>query len=442
MLSIQDLRSEGTTDPDENNRKPRPAAKDQASRTDYTRPTSNAMAPQKLIRMRATGNLPKETLKEAAKELPKKKEESSKMAEPTPAQTAKTVEAIPTAQPPKVEPNPVREARTGTDKLKNIASPALNDDPFSIIKPTFNLEGTMPDYRAEPNGNKHYTGPEAVSEPGGKNNADRLASLLLMASASSADNQPRYSPPTESSSQQVRNILSKDTNPAVIPPTRPAPKSKRPQSIPSENSLEYQFHRLIQQLEFQPSLERPLIIGITSTLRGEGRTTVALGMATALAQQIPLPIVLMEADLERPSLANDLGLPNRGLAEYLEDYLTLDDLAYSTSLPDLHVIVAGECDVPAMQALRSERLGSLIKLLSQQAAAIVVDLPPMASTGEAARLISQLDLVLMVVEAGSTPSKLIKSALELIPVEKQLGVLLNRTKPAFGFMHRFKGKLR
>jgi non-specific protein-tyrosine kinase len=155
-----------------------------------------------------------------------------------------------------------------------------------------------------------------------------------------------------------------------------------------------------------------------------------------------MPVVLLEADLEQPSLAEDLGLPNRGLTEYLQGHLALDDLAQSTTLPDLHVIVAGECEVPAMQVLRSERLGNLIKLLSHQAVAIVVDLPPMAATGEAARVIGQIDRVLMVVEAGSTPAKLVKSALELIPAEKLVGVLLNRTKPAFGFFHWLKGLFR
>ena len=92
--------------------------------------------------------------------------------------------------------------------------------------------------------------------------------------------------------------------------------------------------------------------------------------------------------------------------------------------------------------LRSERLDKLVKILSQQSAVVVVDLPPMATTGEAARVISQLDRVLMVVEAGKTPAKLVQSALELIPDEKLAGVLLNRTKPAFGFFHRIKGLFR
>lgn len=202
--------------------------------------------------------------------------------------------------------------------------------------------------------------------------------------------------------------------------------------------LDYQFHRIVQQLEVLPSMEAPLLIGITSTLRGEGRTTIAMGLASAISQEIPLPVVLLETDLTNPSLAEDLSIPNRGLSEYLRGELELDDLTQSTALPDMAVIVAGDCKGQALRILRSERLSNLVSILSQQFAAIIVDLPPMSMTGEAARVISQLDRVLMVVEAGSTPNKLVRTALELIPEDKMAGVLLNRTRPAFGFFQWVK----
>lgn len=205
-------------------------------------------------------------------------------------------------------------------------------------------------------------------------------------------------------------------------------------------TLNERFHRLFRQLGVVPSLAEPLVIGVTSSVRGEGRTLTALGLATAISEQVPLPILLLETDLTQPSLATDLGLPNQGLCEYLRNEMELDDLIQSTALPDLSVILAGDCKNEALKTLRSERLSSLFSILSQQFAAIVVDLPPISLTAESTRMISQVDHVLMVVQAGSTPAKLVKAAQEFIPQEKRMGVVLNRARRPLGPLARL-GKL-
>ncbi len=191
-----------------------------------------------------------------------------------------------------------------------------------------------------------------------------------------------------------------------------------------------QFHRLIRQLDLSPSLRTPLVIGITSSVRGEGRTTVALGLASGLAETVPLPIVLIETDLEQPVLAQDLNLDQAGLSDYILGELPIVKLTQATKIPGLVVIPAGSANGQALRILRDEGVSNLFSLLRQQFAAIIVDLPPMFMTGEADRVISQIDRVLMVVEAGSTPRKIVKSFLELIPEEKVAGVVLNRTRPA------------
>ena len=215
-------------------------------------------------------------------------------------------------------------------------------------------------------------------------------------------------------------------------------KAKAPAHEYDWTALDKQFQRIIQQLKMTPGLEQPLVMGIASAVRGEGRTTVALGMATAIAQMIPLPVVVLEADLEHPTLAKDMNLVNNGLSEFLRGEREWDDAIQPTAKADLMVIAAGDGQSNPMELLRSERLTFLIALLSQHFAAIIVDLPPLSSVGEAARIINQLDQVLMVVEAGSTPAPLVKNYMELVPQEKIAGVILNRTRPAFGLNHWVK----
>ncbi len=269
-------------------------------------------------------------------------------------------------------------------------------------------------------------------------------------------------PTTNGLKAQMNNFKADDTAEKLVPPGgvpesepksiiskapgnlgKPPKKSRRKKNGQVEAdydkvTVDAKFHRLIQQLDIKPSLDRPIIIGVTSTLRGEGRTTVAMGLASALSQMVALPIALLETDLENPALAQDFDLPAYGVSEYLRGELELDDLTQSTNLPDLAIVVAGQCDVPALDLLRSQRLPKLLKILNQHFAAVVVDLPPMCRTGEATRVMAQVDKVVMVVEAGSTPGKLVKSAMELIPEEKLLGVVLNRTRPAFGLARLFE----
>ena len=207
----------------------------------------------------------------------------------------------------------------------------------------------------------------------------------------------------------------------------------------SESSdLEEYFHQITQRLDLVLDPTRPVVLGVTSSVRGEGRTTVAMGLATSIARQLPVKVVLLEADLENPALAADLQLPNLGLSEYIRGEIEFHDLIQETAQPDFSVILAGDCKGEALKTLRNEYFDKIITMLRYRFAIIIVDLPPMAKIGEATRIINQTDLVLMVVKAGSTPEKQVKTALELVPEEKLIGVVLNRTRPAFGLFSMFK----
>ncbi len=202
------------------------------------------------------------------------------------------------------------------------------------------------------------------------------------------------------------------------------------------SDLEEYFHQIIQRLDLTLDPTRPLVLGVASAVRGEGRTTVAMGLASSIAKQLPVKVVLLEADLENPTLAGDLQLPNIGLSEYMRGEIEFQDLFQETMQPDFSVILAGDCKGEVLKTLRNEYFDKIITMLRYRFAIIIVDLPPMAKIGEATRIINQTDLVLMVVKAGTTPEKQVKTALELVPEEKLIGVILNRTRPAFSLFSR------
>lgn len=246
---------------------------------------------------------------------------------------------------------------------------------------------------------------------------------------------------TRSDSTSLGLVKSRQPNSMALPVPLPRQK-KASQPVGSRltpdfnnSSLTERFHVMFQQLGFTPSLEQPLVLGVTSSVRGEGRTTVALGLASAISMQIPAPVLLVEADVIEPNLAKDLKLENQGLCEYLRDELPLEEAIHPEALSELSIMLAGDSNGQPLRTLRSGKLNLLFEELVQEYAVVVVDLPPLAMTAESSRLISQLDHVLMVVQAGATPSRLVKAALDLVPEEKRTGVVLNQVHPPFGPFH-------
>lgn len=247
-------------------------------------------------------------------------------------------------------------------------------------------------------------------------------------------NSPANNEAASSESQKVDNALVK-----IRPPRRPDNDTPPSNEVPISLGVVFEnvsfmehFHLLFRQLRITPSLESPVIIGITSCLRGEGRTITSLGLAQAISLQIPSPVLLIEADITHPSLAEDLGLFNSGLCEYVRGELDFDDLTHETAIADLSLILAGDYQGDPLKILRSENLAGLLDILATEYAAIIIDMPPLSMPAESTRLMTFLDKVLMVVEANTTPSNLAKAALKVIPAQKRAGVVLNRTQVPLG----------
>ncbi len=169
-------------------------------------------------------------------------------------------------------------------------------------------------------------------------------------------------------------------------------------------------------------------LAVTSTRRGEGRSTVALGTALVMRARPDSTTVVLELDFERPSLAASLHLPpGPGLAELLRGERTLQEcLTWVT--PQLGVVRAGAVQDDA-EHLSVAFAGSGV--LAQLAAAghrVVGDLPPLPPHGRADRTAGPFAATLLVVRAGRTPLEEIRSAVRALPAPP--AVVLNGTSSA------------
>jgi capsular exopolysaccharide synthesis family protein len=165
---------------------------------------------------------------------------------------------------------------------------------------------------------------------------------------------------------------------------------------------------------------------ITSPLPEDGKSTIALNLATALAEQGKCTVLLLEADLHKPSLSQHLEIETRpGLAECLEDGLNPMKVVRRLEPLGWYLLSSGKPRSNPTELLQSENLSGIMQDLSPNFDWILIDSPPVLPLTDALSLARQADASLLVIRAGRTPREALEQTLKLLPPEHVLGVLLN-----------------
>jgi capsular exopolysaccharide synthesis family protein len=179
------------------------------------------------------------------------------------------------------------------------------------------------------------------------------------------------------------------------------------------------------------------VIAISSPIAGDGKTVTAINLAAALARGSDERVLLIDADLRRPSIARLLGMTDveAGLADALtRAEISLADVVRTIDPPNLTVVPAGAARGGVSNILRSPRLEQLLQDVRRQYTCVVVDTPPLLPVFDSAVLAKLVDGVLMVVAANQTPRKLLGEALNMLEPSKVLGIVFNRDeRPLFGY---------
>jgi capsular exopolysaccharide synthesis family protein len=173
---------------------------------------------------------------------------------------------------------------------------------------------------------------------------------------------------------------------------------------------------------------------IAASRHGEGATTVAIGLASALGKERESRVLLLEANVRTPCFGAILPLPTEsGLAEFASGRMAPEALASRLDGFNFSVIAAG---MTRGQPVDFEVVGTLLARLRSQFDFIVIDAPPVNSYADTSVLATKVDGVILVVEADRTPvvdAETAKRQLDKIGA-RILGVVLNRRRsylPAF-----------
>lgn len=172
-----------------------------------------------------------------------------------------------------------------------------------------------------------------------------------------------------------------------------------------------------------PSVETLATIGVTSCLRGEGRSTIAAGIAAAKQAQ-DLRVILIELDFERPSFAMEYGIDAKpGIAEILRGESSIDECLYSPEGATVGILVVGEVKDDIQSLVARMKNGTLLREIGRLCDVVVADLPPIASNGQLELLSLPFDVVVLVVRPGSAPV----SEVRRVPdeLDKSPSVILN-----------------
>jgi capsular exopolysaccharide synthesis family protein len=173
---------------------------------------------------------------------------------------------------------------------------------------------------------------------------------------------------------------------------------------------------------------KPLrVLAISSAGSGDGKTLSAINTAGALAMKPDVTTLLMDGDLRRSTLARALGLPESpGLAEVIEGECELDDALIRTEqFPNLHVLPAGKPKGNPAELLDSPRWRELCAAVRERFRFVVIDTAPVASVADFDLIEAVCDGVVLVARPDHSNRTLCLKALEKVPREKLVGVLLN-----------------
>jgi Mrp family chromosome partitioning ATPase len=215
----------------------------------------------------------------------------------------------------------------------------------------------------------------------------------------------------------VDDVRTPQITPAYV--TR-AKRRTRPIGLPEEfiASCRQAFH----SLQFD---DGPRVVGITSALNADGKTSVAVGMTLAIAADTGEPTVLVECDLEQPAFARIFGIDQApGLADWVDGS---EPMRFSRMAPqeNAYVIPAGNVGPDPARIFYQLGRNNFMDELQRDYRNIIIDLPPMLSVAYSQLACQLSDRILLVARHGVTPIKDLQAVTRIVGEDRLSGVILN-----------------
>jgi protein-tyrosine kinase len=192
----------------------------------------------------------------------------------------------------------------------------------------------------------------------------------------------------------------------------------------SAGALE-QYRKLAATLHHAQAERGVKVVMTSSSLPGEGKSLTAINLALTLSESYHRRVILIDADLRRPTVQRVFGLPTiTGLDEGLKAPTDRPMPVIQIS-ERLFVLPAGRPNPDPLSGLTSDRMKRLVTQAANAFDWVLIDTPPVGLLPDANLLASCVDGVLLVVRSGKAPFSLVKRTVETIGHDRILGVVMN-----------------
>lgn len=217
--------------------------------------------------------------------------------------------------------------------------------------------------------------------------------------------------------QQVRGTTKKIDNPYLV--------TANDQGSPASEQYR-KLKSLLVKLSQAGDFDRSLMV--TSPVAGEGKSITAINLAITMAQDFDHTVLLIEADIRKPSILNYLGLKaERGLTDCVLDGLDLKDAIIRTGIGNLCVLPAGRRVDNPVELFSSNRMQAMFAEVKSRYSDryVIVDTTPLLPFAEPNYIASMVSAVILVVREGVTTPDKLKRAVEMLKNHNLLGVVSN-----------------
>lgn len=195
----------------------------------------------------------------------------------------------------------------------------------------------------------------------------------------------------------------------------------RPMSAVAE-----QYRVAATRLALMSTERKSTVVVVTSSLKGEGKTSTALNVGYALAHDLGKRTLLIDCDLKQPRLNVYAGVgADPGLSSILQDDgSVLEDSIHQLDESPLWILPAGSISHRPVELFKLKRLGVLLAGLRDRYDYIILDAPPILPLADMNVFASMGDVLAMVIRSGETPTDVVQKALKALKPSGQAGIIL------------------
>ena len=209
--------------------------------------------------------------------------------------------------------------------------------------------------------------------------------------------------------------------------------------IVPDNSPEGESFRILRTLLLSDVREGRLkILSASSPLPQDGKSTILANLAAAFAK-LDMSVVLIEADMRRPTFHKRFGVPDAtGLSELLRETVTIDDAIVPSGIPNLTLITAGGGVTNPSELLQSESFDRILAALRERFQLVIIDVGPVLAVSDPIIVAQKSDGMLLIVRSANDTRQQVTEAVETLRAAnaKMLGCVVNTYGSGEGFERR------